>query len=94
MHKKPSKFSRWIYFYKEYKHFMVLSFLLKQSSKTFDLNESETLVCCDVLDAESAHVRDVLSRGDPMYSDALLLHYMNNRADYWLRILINKRAST
>jgi len=69
---------------------MVLSFLLRQSSKTFDLDASEMLICWDVLDAESVHVRDVLRRGDPTYSDALLLHYLNNHADYWLRSLINK----
>lgn len=73
---------------------MVLSFLLKQSTKTFDIKTNELAVCWEVLDAESVHVRDVLRRGDPMYSDALLLHYLNNNADYWLRSIINKTRET
>lgn len=77
MHRTPSKFKRWFYFYKEYKYFIVLSFLLQQS-------DYKKLECREVLDAESVHIKNVFRRGDPMYSDALLLHFLNN----WIRTCI------
>lgn len=89
MRKRPSKFARWLYFYKEYKYFMVLCQILKKSTSTFKFDKTDLCICWNLLLASSDHAYRVMRGGNPMYSDGLLLYLMNNRAAHWLRKMIN-----